>query len=824
MLTTSSPQQSPSLSRYKERIGQYEDSTNPLAPLTPAQRQLILDLTHNPVERPIPSHLKPIPKTKTLELKENSEQEAGVDFDKFEFTTKYEFAKWFKEVENDIGEEQDLKVLTYLESLQESRKTVSGVLGAVNSALDELQSLESNYHFVSNKTNALHNSCRQLIQEQQTLDGVAQELDTNLDHFLQLEKVASKLSVPTILVTSDAFFAILEQIDTCLSFMVHNPSFKESSVYAAKFKHCLNRALSLVKSEVNKALQETTYEITATVLEQSEGPNPELQTAANSLFPLIYGKFSAGISKMKKVFTEIEQRRNAWPEYAELFNEIQQSFLKERYNLLSQSVWATVSELNKRGKTGVDLCSTIRMGCSFCINLCLDEFRLFGDFFQPSYTVVFDEFADNLFTPIYESLRPLVIKIQHLETLAEICAILRVEMLQEQVSNIPQGLNSFINIVEQLLQDTQERLVYRAHIYISTDIRNYNPGPGDLAYPEKLEMMEQIAETIDQTAPPDRPLVRSNSQTSIISLSSVTSQEVGTINSQLQIPRPLKSSSSPADLHGMWFPSVRRTLLCLSKLHRCLDKAIFQGLSQEALIACIANVSLSAQAISSKKTVVDGQLFEIKHLLILREQIAPFQADFAVKETSLDFSRMKTAALSLLQKKKQVLLMNSNNSLLEFIVDGTPQVKEYFLDSKKEVDKQLKFTCEQFISHCTLILIGPVKNFITKASRIIEALKEKPDLVLSQQSFALPNVLSQLIQETMESLKSKLPFIHKSMKLYLANRETEFILFRPVKNNVLNGFLQLENIVAVYYSAETQLTCPTQDAINVLISTIMIQN
>jgi len=398
-------------------------------------------------------------------------------------------------------------------------------------------------------------------------------------------------------------------------------------------------------------------------------------------------------------------------------------------------------------------------------------------------------------------------------------------MLEEQATVNAQGLNSFIRIVEQLLQDTQERLVYRAHIYISTDIQNYRPGPGDLAYPEKLEMMEQIAESLDTQAE-HRTLGRSNSQTSLISLSSATSQEVAAINnsiSALQIPRPLKSSSSPADLHGMWFPSVRRTLLCLSKLYRCLDKAIFQGLSQEALIACISNVSSSAQAIAARKTLVDGQLFEIKHLLILREQIAPFQVDFSVKETSLDFSHVKVAALVLLQKKKQLFSLNSNNSLLEFIVDGTPQVKECFLDSKKEVDRQLKCTCELFISHCTQILIGPLNDFIRKASKVLEAQKEKLELTLAQQSFALPEKITQLLQDTVESLKSKLPFIHRSMRLYLANRETEFILFRPVKNNVLNGFLQLENIVIVHYS-DIQMSCPTQEQINVLISSMMIQN
>lgn len=51
-------------------------------------------------------------------------------------------------------------------------------------------------------------------------------------------------------------------------------------------------------------------------------------------------------------------------------------------------------------------------------------------------------------------------------------------------------LAAFDAVVKQMLEDVQERLVYRTHIYIQTDIIGYNPAPGDLAYPDKLEMME----------------------------------------------------------------------------------------------------------------------------------------------------------------------------------------------------------------------------------------------------------------------------------------------------------------------------------------------
>ena len=62
--------------------------------------------------------------------------------------------------------------------------------------------------------------------------------------------------------------------------------------------------------------------------------------------------------------------------------------------------------------------------------------------------------------------------------------------LSKSILSPAEQLVAFHRVVSQLLADVQERLVYRAHIYVQNDIIGYKPVAGDLAYPEKLEMME----------------------------------------------------------------------------------------------------------------------------------------------------------------------------------------------------------------------------------------------------------------------------------------------------------------------------------------------
>lgn len=96
---------------------------------------------------------------------------------------------------------------------------------------------------------------------------------------------------------------------------------------------------------------------------------------------------------------------------------------------------------------------------------------------------------------------------------------------------------------------------------------------------------------------------------------------------------------------------------------------------------------------------LDADLFLVKHLLILREQITPFNMDLKTKKQELDFSNTSLAFTEFLHKRRQIFALDRTNAVLGFMSQGVPTIHETEVDCKRNLDNQLRDMCDKFILH-----------------------------------------------------------------------------------------------------------------------------
>ncbi|KAF2359926.1 Conserved oligomeric Golgi complex subunit 3 [Trinorchestia longiramus] len=869
-----------SIRKARENLCKWDDLTHPFAPISEENQETVVELLSAVTSRPFSEELINQSRStyQDLNADKSTNEECGPPS-----TSIDEFLNWYDETEekhrHKISHELSLPVVVdrdsssrgggggsnvlvdYIGQLNGHKTECQALLQQLDGALHHLNELHSQYTSVSTRTTALHTDCEHLLAEQTALTNNAEEIHAKLWYFTQVDSISQKLTSPAFSVTSEGFIPLLAKIDQCIAYMKNNHNYRESSVYLVRYMHCLSRALSLIRMYVTRSLEASAKQVL---------PKPgEMQPNSDNASVLYYSKFRTNAPRIKSLMQEIEERlvdektsessdrgserwhstssehnypieTNEGPalgahslavlyqqhqgdashqvEYRNLLNDCHQCYFQQRQLLLGPSVVDAVSQLVNTYRR--DHCTLVRSGCAFLVHVCEDEYALYQQFFSLP-TPELDTFLEGLCIALYDGLRPLIIHIDHLETLSELCSILRRGMIEEHLQSNPRQLSALRSVVNRMLEDAQERLVYRAHVYISSDIAGFVASPGDLAYPSKLELMEQIAKEIaENTRRASRVHARTSSDTA--SVASMGSESGMSMCGE----RFSRVGSSPADLHGMWYPTLRRTLMCLSKLYRCVDKSIFQGVSLEAVAACVQSLNDAATAISTKSSATHAALFQIKHLLILREQLAPFQVDSSVKETIVDWSKLKDAAYGLVQQRNNLFSLSSNNALLQFIVDGVPQVTEQLMDSKKDVDFELKRVCERLIHANTEVLVGPLTSLITKVDVILAMNKNeagvKPVLIKNQ-PFASPAKIGEVVSEVCRNIRSKLPKLQRSLHLYLANRDTEFILLKPVRINVASSFVRMNRILSENYSPDDVLiaNCPSVDEVNMMMNALL---
>lgn len=337
---------------------------------------------------------------------------------------------------------------------------------------------------------------------------------------------------------------------------------------------------------------------------------------------------------------------------------------------------------------------------------------------------------------------------------------------------------------ETLLADVRERLIFRAQAFIREEVDNYRPSSDDLNYPGKLETDTQNTETLPLT------------KTSHGSASEDAAKDSeGNSNAPGQ-PRG----------HQRWFPPLENTLSCLATLYRCLDARTFSCLAQEAVHLCSESIQSGSRVIMKHSGNLDGQLFAIKHLLVLREQIAPFEPDLAahsVPVRELDFSHMRGQMRRMLAGELSLFSTSPDaNALLVLAAKGAPRLVESTIDSRRELERHLKVACEAYIMSVTRRIVEPMLSFITKVTAVRVSGTFTSDTPISKAAFAAPERLTEIVTRVNDALLSELPVCVKKMTLYLTGAVTREIIFNPIKSNIVEAHSQIAQLLEAEYQPE----------------------
>ncbi|KAK4755603.1 hypothetical protein SAY87_009360 [Trapa incisa] len=732
------------------------------APLSEQQQAAIVSLSHVFSERPFPANLMQ-ENVSSLEnglvamtKDSNFGKEGSVDA---ALVNTNQFYKWFTDLESAMKSETEEKYQQYVITLTERIQTCDGILQQVDDTLDLFNELQLQHQAVSTKTKTLHDACDRMLIEKQRFIEFAEALRSKLNYFDELENIASNFHAPSMNVGNENFLPLLKRLDECISYVESNPQYAESGVYLVKFRQLQSRALGMIRSHVLTVLKGASAQIQAAIRANASGKSTVAEGVETSV---IYVRFKAAATELKPVLEEIESRSSR-KEYAQILAECHRLYCEQRLFLVKGIVHQRISEFAKKEA----LTSLTRSGCAYLVQVCQLEYQLFDHFFPSSAEDVssLSPLIDPLSTYLYDTLRPKLIHETNIDLLCELVDILKVEVLGEQISRRGERLAGLHPTLQRILADVHERLTFRARTHIRDEIANYIPLNEDLDYPAKLERSAEIK-------------------------SEATSVEENT------------------DVYKAWYPPLEKTISCLSKLYRCLEPAVFTGLAQEAVEMCSGSIQKASKQIAKRSSPMDGQLFLIKHLLILREQIAPFDIEFLVTHKELDFSHLLDHLRRILRGQASLFDWSRSTSLARTL---SPRVLESQMDAKKELEKCLKATCEEFIMAVTKLVVDPMLSFVTKVTAVrvtlssssqsqqLQSVMARP---LKEQAFATPDKVAELISKVATAIKQELPMVMTKMKLYLQNPSTRTVLFKPIKTNIVEAHVQVHALLNGEYSLE----------------------
>jgi len=625
-----------------------------------------------------------------------------------------------------------------------------------------------------------------LQAEEAQLNRHAQEIGMPLKHYDAVDRIGVLVGVlfkgrttvrglAKIKVDNDEFPAILDQIDEAVDFFGRECGGKEALLIAERNRAAgggqgtsgtmeyyrrsvaLQEAVMyLMREAVVDRVSQATADV-ANILNTSKVP-----IAADKLeASLVYTRFHGISARTNRLMMMVTKRLHRGDAYRDFLNLSRNNYCASRESLLKLTLRAHMDTLrDQHGLVGMT-----RLASVFLIRLCTVETSLYLDFFGDKsenaeevkrssatasnmasqvmsdegtyYDSDFQNYLTNLCNALHRTVRRGLVTVLDLDTLCQIVSVLREE--RSMASSSPTTMAA-ARAISTVIEDAQERLIFCANSALHKEVVRFRSAPDDLDYPAKLmkRTMETAAEKDDDDA----------------------------IEKQLQV-------------YESWFPPMRSVLRILSKIFRVVEARVFEDIARDSVQACTRCLKDGSSYISQKSGVLHADLFLVKHLLILREQLSPFDIELRSVERQLDFSDAgKAVSRFLANRNRRLFSMSTENALVTLLREGV-SVQEANVDSKRDLEDALRSACNDFIDHTSTTIARDLLDFGAQCKLMGDTAATQP--------FAKGDVVKAMLESAAMTLEAQLAEVTNQMGLYLDNFATQSILLKPVSRKIVRA-------------------------------------
>ncbi|KAL7422762.1 Golgi transport complex subunit 3 [Cryptotrichosporon argae] len=746
--------------------------------------------------------------------------------------------------------EQDSLYRDHLAEIAGLRDKCDGLIGVLGESEKEVGEMLRALEYVEERSESLRGACEDLLEEQTHLLTHTSQLAHRLTFFTSLESAQRMLNNPGgNLVLSPDFLPMVQRLDECIGYLSEHRDFKDSEVYLMRYQQCMTRSMALVRLHFVASIKALAQEVGKRLTDRSLS-----ETASQGL---LYNRFSTLSSSLRPLIAELEQRtRVNKDELPQILADCHAAWVQARQTLVGPRVAQEVGRMNPGRSDLVDL---TRAGCSYLKQTCMDEFHLYKMFFLSGETQLYG-FLESLCDHLYDHIRPRILHEGSLSVLCEVCTVLQALMVSDipdadvdpdaadsdgegsviytpdstpglssspalhdadyfsspapsrlltPAGSQPRRQSSFAShrfspsvrsgqtkkrrrrrplaklhtehLLKMVLQDAQTRLVFRAQALIQADVQYFVPKPADLDYPEKLGRTEK-----------GRPLVERQLS---VSLDAEDDDE------------PAFLSLPPPAAQETWYPALRSTLWVLSCLYTYVDNAVFEDLAQEAISTCRRSLTAASDLIAAKKDkTVDGRLFLVRHLLILKEMTAGL--DLGRSNRQRDWAGITDFLRSLLENA---------SSLLGYGRGSIVRAAEFAPDAKIDLDRELKRACEELIALCTQTATAPLRVFLDRCTAYLARVGDAT-ASLSSQTWATPAEIAAVHAAFKDTARAALDAWVARLADYLQDQDTVRVLVPPAQTAITDTFRQFHDLVRAEYDFATAAALMTPSAVMGLLT------